>query len=102
MTQPDYCKNDPKGWCGDPKRGAALGRFPIHLEDKAVFSERLYLTRIRLDAGGYDKNGTYWGHGRALYWCANKDNTVDFCFRAEGHEGAKAVVLGMYPKAKVS
>src|SRR5690606_26966366 len=23
---PSYSTNDPKGWCGDPRRGAAMGR----------------------------------------------------------------------------
>ena len=102
MAQPDYRKHDPRGWCGDPKRGAALGRYPYHLENKPAFSGRLFLMRIRLDVGGYDKNGTYWGHGRTLYWCSNLENTVDFCFRADDHEAAKKVVLSMYPRAKVS
>ena len=28
--RPDYTTNDPKGWCGDPARGAALGRPSYH------------------------------------------------------------------------
>ena len=27
-----YENNDPRGWCGDPKRGAAFGRPATHLE----------------------------------------------------------------------
>lgn len=97
---PDYSRNDPKGWCGDPSRGAALGR-PTIKEESKEYSGRLYLWHMRLDAGGYDKNGTYFGIGERLYWCANEDHTVDFMLRAAAREDARAQVLKEYPKAKV-
>lgn len=28
---------------------------------------RFYLRRVRLDSGGYDSGGSYWGHGGALF-----------------------------------
>lgn len=57
------------GWMGDPKRGAQLGRPST---DPATVTElktpfRFYLQRVRLDAGGYDSGGAYWGVGAPLY-----------------------------------
>lgn len=46
--------------------GAPTGRSTSPL-DCAPRSVRLF--RVRLDAGGYDDGGAYWGHGGAL-WCA--------------------------------
>jgi hypothetical protein len=59
---PDYSTHDPKGWCGNPSRGAALGR-PTVMDAPKDFSGRLFVSRVRLNSGGYDKNGTYFGHG---------------------------------------
>lgn len=97
--KPSYKTNDPRGWCGDPSRGAALGRPSIH--DCDEFTGRLYLQKVRIDSGGYDPNGTYWGLGDPLYWCANEDNSIDYCFRALNRQEAKGKVLERYPKAKL-
>lgn len=96
--KPDYQQHDPRGWCGDPKRGAALGRPSLH-EDG--FAGRLYLRRVRLDVQNYDVNGTYFGTGLPLYWCANEDGTIDYIIRAPSRAHARSAVLGRYPKAKV-
>ncbi len=29
---------------------------------------KLHLQRIKLDSGGYDDGGAYWGFGSPLYW----------------------------------
>jgi hypothetical protein len=93
---PDYTVNDPRGWCGDPERGAALGRPSIHIRG---FNGRLYLRRIRLDSGGYDQLGTYFGSGLPLYWVASADNSVDYMLRAETRASAKRQVWAEYPAA---
>lgn len=95
----DYKSNDPRGWCGDPKRGAALGRPSIHAHEH--FSGRLTLRRVRLNQGGYDVNGTYFGQGQPLYWCASADGDVDFMLRADSRAKARATVLARYPLATV-
>ena len=100
MSLPDYKTNDPKGWCGDPTRGAALGRYDVHKEDKE-YDDKLSLQRMRLNNGGYDENGTYFGHGKPLYWCANDASTIDFMLRAPDRSTARQAVLQLYPKAKV-
>jgi hypothetical protein len=96
----DYKRNDPKGWCGDPKRGAAMGRATVKGEPTS-YDGRLSLRRVRLDNGGYDPNGTYFGTGVPLYWCSNEEGTVDFMIRAKDRTDALWHVAQWYPKAKV-
>lgn len=96
---PDYGTYDLKGWCGDPSRGAALGRPTI--KGPADFSGRLCLRRVRLDTGGYDRNGTYFGHGAPLYWYASDDGEIDGMMRADSRRRARLQLLLTYPKAKV-
>lgn len=98
--KPDYKTNDPKGWCGDPTRGAALGRVTVQEEHKS-WDGKLSLRRIYLDNGGYDRNGTYFGDGGPLFWCANKDGTIDFMLRASSRGEAREKVLLTYPNARV-
>lgn len=100
MNAPDYSRNDPKGWCGNPKRGAALGR-PTVDDCGPEYSGKLYLRRAYLDSGGYDKNGTYFGTGTPLYWCSNEEGTVDRMLRARSRGDAVAQVRAWYPLAKV-
>lgn len=45
--------------------GAPMGRHGGTLQ-----TERIRLFRVRLDAGGYDDGGAYWGIGAPL-WCAD-------------------------------
>ncbi len=95
---PNYKTLDPKGWCGNPSRGAALGRVTRHdaPTDKPI---KLTLQHIRLDDGGYDTNGTYFGTGDPLYWYADDDGEVDAVLRASGTADAQAKVREIYPLA---
>jgi hypothetical protein len=96
---PDYRTYDPKGWGGDPKRGAALGRPSVKdaANDEPI---KLYLRRVHLNSGGYDRNGTYFGHGSGLWWVASEDETVDYMLRASDRDDAKSLVLAEYPNAR--
>ena len=96
---PKYETNDPKGWGGDPSRGAALGRTNIE-EMKNTDDDRLTLRRVPLNVGGYDRLGTYWGRGQPLYWCANEEGTLEMTFRADDREHAKHVILEQYPNVR--
>ena len=98
MSQPSYATNDPRGWGGDPKRGAALGRPTVTDADKSL-PVKLYLRRVRINSGGYCPKGTYFGIGRPLYWAADADGEVDFVIRADDREDAKLEVLRDYPNA---
>lgn len=100
---PDYKTHDPRGWCGDPSRGAALGR-PTVADGEP--EGKMTLRRIRLDSGGYDPNGTYFGAVDLrydvfpLYWCADAGGNVDRMLRAPNREDAKRQVRELYPDAK--
>ena len=96
-TQPSYSTNDPRGWCGDPSRGAALGRPTVA---GSYTGTRLRLVRTRLDSGGYDRNGTYFGIGAPLYWCASDDGDIDYILRAGDREAATRKVQERYPTAR--
>ena len=52
-------------------------------------SGRVYLRRIRLDNGGYDAGGAYWGLGAPLYWASDTDGN-DMFLRARSRDDAKA------------
>lgn len=96
VVMPSYKTNDPKGWGGDPKRGAAVGRgqFTGTYDGKPIT-----LICVPLDSGGYDKNGTYWGIGNPLYWAASQDGNIDMTFRAIDRNDAKKHVRSKYPEA---
>lgn len=94
-----YKTNAPKGWCGDMKRGVALGRSMI-LDVPHEFSGRLYLRHVPLNTGGYDRFGTYWGLGGRIYWAADVDGLVDVCVRALDRDGAKDQVRILRPHAR--
>jgi hypothetical protein len=96
---PTYQQNDPKGWCGDPSRGAALGRSTIDQPDEDTFTEPLTLKRVPLDRGGYDPNGTYFGTGESLYWLASHDGNIDLMFRAVNGMAARHHAEKLYPNA---
>lgn len=95
----DYKHNDPRGWCGDPKRGAALGRHSDHAENPASWEGKLYVSRVYLDNGGYDPNGTYFGHGEPLFWVRDAEYVVDYMIRARNRLLALGQVAKEYPKA---
>lgn len=102
-TLPTYEKNDPRGWCGDMRRGAALGRSTI--TGPRNFAGKFVLREVTLDSGGYDRLGTYFGHspveGSRLYWYAAVGEVeIEGVFRALTRKAAKDVVLGLYPKAR--
>lgn len=70
------------------KYGAPMGRHtgPDYLEPE---SGKITLQKIRLDSGGYDPGGAYWGVGRPLYWAVDEDGNALF-FRASNRDAAKA------------
>ncbi len=98
MSAPSYKENDPKGWCGDIQRGAALGRPTVQPFETP--KGKLYLRRVYLDNGGYDTNGTYFGHGEPLYWVASEDCELDYMLRAKSRRAAKEQILEKYPDAR--
>lgn len=116
--KPNYRKYDPKSWCGDPKRGAAMGRAcVIDVEDPHEFNGKLYLSKLRMVDGDYDNLGTYFGGIGDLWWCARHDYLegspeyilqaqmggdldIDFIVRAQSRDHAKQLVREKLPKAR--
>lgn len=68
--------------------------------DPASQTAKVSLQCVRLDSGGYDKGGAYWGIGMPLYWAGSDCGTIDMWCRAESREDAKARVLAKFPKAR--
>lgn len=98
MSQPSYKTNDPRGWCGDPSRGAALGRGSIK-DAPADATVELFIRRISIDSGGYDVNGTYWGTPDDLWWAADAEGDVELTCRAPDRPAAESKFRQSYPRA---
>lgn len=76
--------------------GAPMGRrsYPLGLPNK------LRLERVRLDSGGYDNGGAYWGHGDPLYMASGADGEGPEYFRAKSRDDAKAILRNDHPDVK--
>lgn len=98
--RPNYLTNDPKGWCGNPRAGAAHGRHTIIEVDKEHWYGRLYMSVVPLNSGGYDRLGTYFGLGDRIYWVAGARGDIDFCVRAKNRTDAKKQVRELLPHAR--
>jgi hypothetical protein len=96
MTAP-HNTPDP-GWMGDRRRGAGMGRPSVKPEPSTA---RVYvaLQRVKLNSGGYDQGGAYWGFSQILYW-ANLDGSDGWYFRAPSRDAAKAIVRETIPNAR--
>lgn len=88
--------------------GAPMGRRDFIGDTGAPYKFRLF--KVRLDSGGYDDGGAYWGLGEPLY-CADSEPMADefgeymgsdarHFIRAKSREHAKLKVLNDYPKAR--
>jgi hypothetical protein len=98
---PSYKTHDPKGWCGDPQRGAALGRHAHKPADTPSYTGTLTIERKPL-IGDYDENGTYWGGDTPLYWISSEDGAVDFCWRGPSWGHAHRAVAREFPRATIA
>lgn len=61
---------------------------------------RFYLRRVRLDSGGYDSGGAYWGHGAPLWHAEAEDGSGESFYRAASRSAAKAAVAEDFPGAR--
>ena len=80
--------------------GASMGRRDNVAE--ALDVKKLHLERVRLNSGGYDPGGAYWGHGAPLYvaWGDGADEVQEMFLRASDREEAKEIVRGVFKNAK--
>ena len=60
---------------------------------------RFYLRRVRLNRGGYDDTGRYWGVGQPLYRYTTDDMDEFRYLRATDRDDAKDAIEGLYPGA---
>jgi hypothetical protein len=64
-----------------PARGAMRGR--------SVRPSELHAERVRLNQGGYDSSGRYWGQGAPLYHVYDDQGLLDTHVRAPDAPTAK-------------
>ena len=81
----------------DCRYGAPMGR---HGQTSEIEGGRYYLQRVRLDSGGYDAGGAYWGIGQPLYrWSHENDDECSY-LRANSRDDAKAQIRDVVPNAR--
>jgi hypothetical protein len=78
--------------------GASIGRTSYQAHPKGAHKFNLW--RVRLDAGGYDAGGAYWGTGMPLYCAESVEGDVVTFFRAWDRDAAKTQVIENYPNAR--
>ena len=83
----------------DARLGAPMGRASPGAPHSPA-PVKASLRRIRLNLGGYDSGGAYWGLGQPLYWAGSDCGAVDMFFRAPDRAAAKATVLERHPGAR--
>jgi hypothetical protein len=77
--------------------GAQLGRHTG--PEPSTEGAKWTLQRVRIDRGGYDSGGAYWGIGQPLFWA--NDGESDVYFRARNRAAAKAHVRATWdPQAR--
>ncbi len=86
------------------KYGSSMGRldtFHYPFDRPLKFA----LAQVRLNQGGYDSGGAYWGHSKKLYRAyailETDDSTeeTELFFRAVDRQAAKQHILQIYKRA---
>lgn len=64
---------------------------------------KFHLQKVKLDSGGYDSGGAYWGlrnRGETLYWAVNENETVQRFFDAKSRDDAKRFLRQEFPNCR--
>lgn len=77
------------------KYGAPMGR---HSHAHPASAYKVYVQRVHLDSGGYDRGGAYWGHGQRLYWACDATCEFSVYLRAHSREHAIDALREDYPE----
>lgn len=82
------------------KYGAPMGRgsWDDNRQVGVIYAGKMQLSRIRLNNGGYDSGGSYWGVGQRLYGYVAVDDSVNGFVRAYDRDDAKEQVRAKYPE----
>lgn len=80
--------------------GAPMGRPDDGINPADPDSPRFYMRRVRLDAGGYDRGGAYWGFGESLFEIESDCGGVSMFRRAASREAMRAAIRADYPGAR--
>jgi len=83
---------------GCSKYGADMGRRDTVPETPAA-PVRLSLVKMRLDCGGYDSGGAYWGWSPGTWIYRAVGDGAELFARASSREGAKSTVRRRVPGA---
>jgi hypothetical protein len=85
----------------DPIETWANGKDVIY-QGSAVHMNTLNfsLRRVRLNSGGYDSRGRYFGIGAPLFRYVSEDGSIDDEIRGKDREDAKDEIRRTYPHAK--
>lgn len=86
------------GYCGDPRRGASMGR--VSHEGDGGPNKRFYLQRVRINSGGYDSGGAYWGIGAPLWRYESECGSADGFLRSRDREAAKGAIRAIHVGAR--
>jgi hypothetical protein len=82
--------------------GSAMGRCSSR-PGPCTPGAKFTLTRVRIDAGGYDYAGAYWGKGPPLYRAfsdeGDGEETQELFMRADDREDAKRQTVERFPGA---
>lgn len=60
---------------------------------------RYSVRKVRLNNGGYDSSGKYWGIGQPLYFIQPDDDTRSYYLRAVNREAVKQRIRKLDPSA---
>lgn len=104
MGRASYIARDPAGteWIPTAPDGSA-----IFAEDRAILAlqrqrvRRFHMQWLKLDSGGYDRGGAYWGHGERIYIAQDENDHAQWSCRARDRASAIAKLREMYPNAVV-
>jgi hypothetical protein len=87
------CRCNGSNWTpAQRKVGGAYGS-PMGRRSDSELTGKLHLRRVRLDRGGYDTGGAYWGVGAPL-WVAWDDDGNERYLRARDRDAAKRELPG--------
>lgn len=79
--------------------GAPMGEMPTLTQ--AATPARLSIRKVRLNGGGYDSSGTYWGRGMPLYCVEDIDTGMRLFVRASDRATVVEQVRASFPECKV-